>query len=74
MTLRSWGFTRDLVSDVFLLFYPSQGWSCLARIEYIHFRTPLDVIVPTLNPELPAFIETGTATSSLGIATFRPRA
>ena len=66
-------YTRDLVSDVFLLPYPSQGLEpLLARIEYIHFRTPLDVIVPTLDSELPAFIEAGPQLRRMGIATFLP--
>ncbi|HNN91461.1 MAG TPA: ATP-grasp domain-containing protein, partial [Pseudomonadota bacterium] len=66
-------YTRDLVSDVFLLPYPSQGLEpLLARIEYIHSRTPLHVIVPTLDSELPAFIEAGPQLRRMGIATFLP--
>jgi carbamoyl-phosphate synthase large subunit len=66
-------YTRDLVSDVFLLPYPSQGLApLLARIEYVHSRTPLDVIIPTLDSELPAFIEAVPQLRQLGIATFLP--
>lgn len=66
-------YTRDLVSDVFLLPYPSQGLEpLLSRIEYIHSRTPLDVIIPTLDSELPAFIAAAPQLRQLGIATFLP--
>lgn len=66
-------YAQDLVRDVFLLPYPSQGLDPLiARLEYIHERVGLDVIIPTLDAELPAFIEAAPRLRELGIATFLP--
>lgn len=66
-------YAQDLLRDVFLLPYPSQGLDpLLARLEYIHERVGLDVIVPTLDAELPAFIEAAPRLRELGIATFLP--
>ena len=51
-------YARDMVDDVFLIPYPSQGPEALeARLRYIHERVDgLDVIVPTLDSELASFI------------------
>jgi len=66
-------YAQGLMSDVFLLPYPSQGLEpLLARIEYVHARVGLDVIIPTLDSELPAFIEAAPRLAALGIATFLP--
>lgn len=66
-------YAQDLVQDVFLLPYPSQGLEPLiSRLEYVHERVGLDVIIPTLDAELPAFIEAAPRLRELGIATFLP--
>ena len=67
-------YAPDLFPDVFLMPYPSQGLDpLLARIEYIHDRVGgIDVIVPTLDSELPSFIEAAPRLRQLGIATFLP--
>ncbi len=66
-------YAQGLMSDVFLLPYPSQGLDpLLARIEYVHARVGLDVIIPTLDSELPAFIEAAPRLRQLGIATVLP--
>ena len=66
-------YAQDLVRDVFLLPYPSQGLEPLiSRIEYVHEKVGLDVIIPTLDAELPAFIEAAPRLRELGISTFLP--
>lgn len=66
-------YAQGLVRDVFLLPYPSQGLEPLfARIEYIHEKIGLDVIIPTLDAELPSFIELAPRLSALGISMFLP--
>lgn len=66
-------YAEGLVRDVFLMPYPSQGLDpLLARLTYIHERIGLDVIIPTLDAELPAFIEAAPRLRELGIATFLP--
>ena len=66
-------YATELVRDVFLLPYPSQGLDPLiARLEYIHERVGLDVIIPTLDAELLSFIEAEPRLRELGIATFLP--
>lgn len=62
-----------LTEDVYLLPYPSQGAQALVeRLEYIHEQVGLSVIIPTLDAELPSFIDAGPRLLSLGIATFLP--
>ncbi|MCB9781315.1 MAG: ATP-grasp domain-containing protein [Alphaproteobacteria bacterium] len=66
-------YARDLVDDVFLVPYPSQGVDALrARLLEIHAATPLDAIIPTLDAELPAFIELAPELQARGIHTFLP--
>lgn len=66
-------YARDLVDDVFLVPYPSQGVDALeARLGYIHERVGIDVIVPTLDSELPAFISLENRLADRGIRMFVP--
>ena len=67
-------YARDLVDDVFLIPYPSQGVEALeTRLRYIHDKVGgLDVIMPTLDAELAAFIELEPVLQELGIGTFLP--
>ena len=66
-------YARDLVDDVYVIPYPSEGPEALrARIQHIHATTPLDVIIPTLDVELPSFIMLEDWLSELGIGTFLP--
>lgn len=66
-------YAREWVDDAFLIPYPSQGPEALEqRIRYIHEQTPLDVIIPTLDSELPAFIGMAATLEELGIHTFMP--
>jgi carbamoyl-phosphate synthase large subunit len=71
--LDSGNYARDLVDDVFLFPYPSQGLGVVeARLRYIHEQVPIDVIVPTLDSELPGFFELEPVLRELGIGSFLP--
>ncbi len=66
-------YAGDVVDDVFLLPYPSSNPdSFLERLREIHRRVELSVIVPTLDAELPVFIELEPRLRELGIATLLP--
>jgi carbamoyl-phosphate synthase large subunit len=66
-------YARDLVDDVFLVPYPSQGVEALAdRLAYVHEAVGLDAIIPTLDSELPDFIALERELAERGIATFLP--
>jgi len=66
-------YAPDVVSDVFLLPYPSSSVEpFLERLEYVHESEGLDVLVPTLDAELPAFIALSSRLARMGIATFLP--
>ncbi len=66
-------FMPGLADDVYLMPYPSQGAKAvLDRLLYIHARTPLDVIVPTLDAELMAYIRIADELAGHGIHTFLP--
>lgn len=66
-------YARDLVDDVFLIPYPSQGLHALReRLEYIHERVHLDVVIPTLDAELPAFVDLAPTLTAWGIGTMLP--
>jgi len=50
-------YAKNLTDAVLMIPYPSQGVDAfLARLEYIHARSPIDVVIPTLDAELPSFI------------------
>jgi len=66
-------YASDLVDDVFLIPYPSEGSETLEqRIREIHAKVPLDAIIPTLDSELISFMDIQPALDGLGIATFLP--
>lgn len=66
-------YARDLVDDVFLIPYPSQGAEALlARLREIHERVGLDVVLPTLDAELTSFIGLEAELRALGIGSFLP--
>ena len=66
-------YARDLLDDVFLIPYPSPGPHALReRLEYIHERVPLDVVIPTLDAELPAFVDLAPTLAEWGVGTMLP--
>jgi carbamoyl-phosphate synthase large subunit len=61
-------YAKDVADAVFMIPYPSQGIDAfLSRIEYIQAQTPIDVVIPTLDAELPSFIATKSRLQELGI-------
>jgi carbamoyl-phosphate synthase large subunit len=66
-------YAEDLLSEVYMLPYPTHGLEAFrARLEYIQARAGVDVILPTLDSELPCFIELEPALRDLGIRMFLP--
>src|SRR5262245_8358817 len=66
-------YARELVDDVFMLPYPSSSPEAFFnRLCEIHERVGLAAIVPTLDAELPTFIELAPRLRALGIATLLP--
>lgn len=69
-------YARELVDDVFLIPYPSQGLGALrARLREVHASVGFDVVLPNLDAELPSFIALaagGELFDELGIGTFLP--
>lgn len=68
-------YMRGVCDNVFLMPYPSQGADhLLERIKEIHSKIPLDVIIPTLDSELDAYLRISRELKKLGINSFLPSA
>ncbi len=66
-------FMENICDHVYLLPYPSEGSGALVdRLKDIQSKTPVDVIIPTLDSELSAFIAMEKEIEALGIKTFLP--
>jgi len=66
-------YMEGIADAVYLMPYPSQGTEILMeRIQHIHRRNPIDVLIPTLDAELPAYLKLSRELESLGIRTFLP--
>ncbi len=66
-------FMENICDHVYLIPYPSEGSRALMdRLKEIQSKTPVDVIIPTLDSELPAFISMEKELDSIGIKTFLP--
>ena len=66
-------YMSDVADHVYLMPYPSQGADVLfRRLVQIHEQTPIDVLVPTLDAELPAYLKILGRLRELGIRTFLP--
>jgi len=66
-------YARSLVDDAFLIPYPSQGLEALERrLTEIHAQVPFDVVIPTLDAELPSFIALQAALRTLGVGSMLP--
>jgi len=62
-----------LVDKAFLLPYPSGNLEdFLSRLEHIKGKVGLDVVIPTLDAELPLFITAAQRLKDMGIKTFLP--
>ena len=66
-------FMEKICDHVYLIPYPTEGATALLqRIEEIHGKTPIDVIIPTLDAELGAFISIEEDLKKIGIALYLP--
>jgi len=64
-------YMRGICDNVFLMPYPSQGSDhLLERIKEIHSKIPLDVIIPTLDSELDAYLRISGELEKMGIKSF----
>jgi carbamoyl-phosphate synthase large subunit len=62
-----------IVDDAYLLPYPSTGHAeYLARLRQIQAKTGMRVIIPTLDTEMPFYMQHGDALAAEGLATFVP--
>jgi carbamoyl-phosphate synthase large subunit len=68
-------YAPDVVDRVFLVPYPGQGSEQLfARIEHAHSRQAIDAVIPTLDSELPVYLEIAPRLQELGIGIVLPDA
>ncbi|MBW7848717.1 MAG: ATP-grasp domain-containing protein [Bacteroidales bacterium] len=67
-------YMHDIVDKTYQIPYPSAGTEVLmSRLEYIHEKEKLDVIIPNFDAELYSFIKLESRLLSMGIHTFLPR-
>ena len=66
-------YAHDIVDDVYMLPYASSAPDAfLERLCHVHARSPLSVLIPTLDAELPVFIELAPKLQRMGIALALP--
>ncbi len=66
-------YMRELVDKVYQIPYPSIGHeTLLSRLEYIHSRENLDVIIPNFDAELFSFIKIAPQLKEMGINSLLP--
>ena len=66
-------YAAEIVHEVFMIPYPSQGVDAfLSRLAYVHGKVGLDVVIPTLDAELPSFIDLSPRLRSMGIGLLLP--
>ncbi len=66
-------YMHQLVDKTYQVPYPSAGTEALlSRLEYIHSKETLDLIIPNFDAELFPYIRIEGKLSSLGIKTFLP--
>lgn len=66
-------YMRDLVDKVYQIPYPSVGHETLmSRLEYIHRKEKIDVIIPNFDAELFSFIKLAPTLKSMGIHSLLP--
>jgi len=66
-------YIPGIADEVYQMPYPSTGAdSFLARLDYILGKTKIDVIIPTLDSEIPIYIRLKKELEERGIKTFLP--
>lgn len=72
-TLEPGIYLHDIVDKTYQIPYPSAGSDALlARLQYIHQKENINVLIPNFDAELYNFIKLGPALKSIGIQTFLP--
>lgn len=62
-----------VVDESFMMPYPSTGYDAYReRIAYVHDRVGLDFVIPTLDTEMPFFMQAARELADVGIGTFLP--
>jgi len=68
-------YMEGIADHAYLMPYPSAGTDALAaRLLAIHAEVPIDVLIPTLDAELPVWVRLRDDLAQAGIATFLPTA
>lgn len=66
-------YMPGMLDKAYMIPYPSSGAeSFMERIEEIHKKDPIDLIIPNLDAELYTFLKSETKLKEMGIATFLP--
>ncbi len=66
-------YDSTLFDEVYLIPYPTEAVSVmLSRLNYIREKSGLEVLIPTLDAEMPMFIKIQDDLNKYGIATFLP--
>ncbi len=66
-------YDLELLDEVYMFPYPNQGSEeILARLAYIHEKSRIDVLIPTLDSELRLFIRMAPRLREMGIRTYLP--
>lgn len=72
-TLEPGIYMHDVVDKTYQIPYPAAGTEALLkRLEYIHQKENLQLIIPNFDAELYNFIKLGPTLKSMGIASFLP--
>lgn len=72
-TLEPGIYMHDLVDKTYQIPYPAAGTdNLLKRLQFIHEKENIQLIIPNFDAELYGFIKLGPTLKSLGIATFLP--
>ena len=72
-TLEPGIYLHDLVDKTYQIPYPAAGTeTLLKRIQHIHEKENLQLLIPNFDAELYNFIKLGPTLQSMGIATFLP--
>ena len=66
-------YMEGMLDKVYMIPYPSDGTeNFLKRLEYIHAREKVDVIIPNFDAELFTFMKSSRKLEEMGIKTFLP--
>ncbi len=73
--LSTGAYAQDMFDSIYLVPYPASGVDVLLRrIKDIHERSPIDVIIPSLDSEVILYAQAADELASMGIGTLLPPA